>query len=64
MKQGTTVRLIQPIIQGEVKARRINKQTDELELLVEYKDGEAMTQRWFDADLLEAVKVEAVKEES
>lgn len=56
MKQGNTVRLIQPIIQGEVKARRINTQTDELELLVEYKDGEVLTQRWFDADLLELVQ--------
>jgi hypothetical protein len=56
MKQGITVRLIQPEIQGLVKARRINPQTDELELLVEFKDGAETTERWFDADKLEAVE--------
>jgi hypothetical protein len=56
MKQGTTVRLIQPELSGVVKERRINPQTDELELLVEFKDGEETTQRWLDADRLEAVE--------
>lgn len=56
MKQGTTVRLIQPKLSGVVKERRINPQTDELELLVEFVDGEETTQRWLDADLLEAVE--------
>jgi hypothetical protein len=56
MKAGTTVRLIQPVIEGQVKERRINPATDELELLVEFTDGEATTQRWFDADQLQAVE--------
>ena len=59
MKTGDTVRLIQPEIKGVVKARRIHPQTDELELLVEYADGEAPTQRWFDSHQLEAVEVKA-----
>lgn len=56
MKTGSTVRLIQPEIRGQVKERRINPQTDELELLVEWttEAGEAV-QRWFDADTLEEV---------
>lgn len=56
MRQGDTVRLIQPVIQGEVKARRINDLSDELELLVEWPgpDGEVV-QRWFPADQLEKV---------
>lgn len=54
MKAGTTVRLIQPEIKGQVKERRINPATDELELLVEWTDAEGqLVQRWFDADKLE-----------
>lgn len=54
MKAGTTVRLIQPEIKGQVKERRINHATDELELLVEWTDAEGqIVQRWFDADKLE-----------
>ncbi len=54
MKAGTTVRLIQPEIKGQVKERRINPTTDELELLVEWTDADGqIVQRWFDADHLE-----------
>ena len=55
MKTGTTVRVIQPEICGQVKERRINPETDELELLVEWaEDGEPVA-RWFDADKLQEV---------
>ena len=60
MKTGTTVRLIQPEIKGQVIERRINPATDELELLVEFEDGGAATKRWFDADLLQAVETAEV----
>lgn len=54
MKAGTPVRLIQPVIQGLVKERRINPATDELELLVEWTDAAGqLVQRWFEADQLE-----------
>lgn len=56
MKQGNTVRLIQPEIKGQIKARRINPQTDELEMLVEFQDGAETTERWFDANKLEIVE--------
>ena len=56
MKTGSTVRLIQPEIRGQVRERRINPQTDELELLVAWTDAAGETvQRWFDADRLEEV---------
>lgn len=55
MKAGSTVRVIQPEIRGQVKERRINPETDELELLVEWaEDGEPVA-RWFDADMLQEV---------
>ena len=55
MKAGTTVRLIQPVIQGQVMERRFNE-ADEVEVLVEYPgaDGEPV-QRWFLATELEEV---------
>jgi len=34
MKTGSTVRLIQPEIKGQIKERRLNPSTDELEALV------------------------------
>lgn len=56
MKAGTQVRLIQPVIEGEVKERRINPQTDEIELLVEWPDADGSTvQRWFADHQLEEV---------
>ena len=57
MKTGTPVRLIQPVIAGVVKERRINPSTDEIELLVEWTDDAGQPQqRWFEADQLEEVK--------
>lgn len=55
MKAGTTVRLIQPEIKGQVIERRFNA-ADEVEVLVEYPgaDGETV-QRWFTATQLEEV---------
>jgi hypothetical protein len=55
MKAGTTVRLIQPVIQGQVIERRFNA-ADEVEVLVDYPgaDGEPV-QRWFLATQLEEV---------
>lgn len=56
MKTGTTVRLIQPEIRGQVIERRISPD-DEVEVLVAYTDGEGQThQRWFPAAQLEAVQ--------
>lgn len=50
MKTGSTVRLIQPVIVGVVKARRLRPTDDEMEVLVEWKEGDNLVQRWFDAD--------------
>jgi len=56
MKTGTTVRLIQPVVQGVVKERRINP-ADELELLVEWPEADGQTvERWFAASQLEQVQ--------
>lgn len=58
MKTGTPVRLIQPVIAGVVKERRINPATDELELLVEWTESDGqVVQRWFTEDQLEQVTV-------
>ena len=58
MKTGTTVRLIQPVIQGVIKDRRLNPTTDELEALVQWTDvdGQAV-ERWFDLGQLEPVEL-------
>jgi len=57
MKTGQQVRLVQPVIQGEVKARRINEGTDEIEVLVEFKEsGGTVVTRWFDEAQVEEVK--------
>lgn len=53
IKTGATVRLIQPVIQGVVKSRRISPVTDELELLVEWVENGELVSRWLDADLVE-----------
>lgn len=56
MKTGAQVRVIQPVIEGVVKERRINSETDELELLVEWTEAGEQVKRWFDADQLEAAQ--------
>jgi hypothetical protein len=55
MKTGTTVRVVQPVIQGEVKERRINPETDELEMRVEWVEADAPVSSWFNAEQLEEV---------
>ncbi len=54
MKTGTTVRVVQPVIEGVVKNRRINP-ADELELLVEWAEDGQPVERWFAADQLQPV---------
>lgn len=54
MKTGTTVRLIQPVISGVVKERRINA-ADEIELLVVWEEDGQPVERWFSAAQLEPV---------
>lgn len=56
IKTGATVRLIPPEIRGQVVDRRINKATDELELLVQWTENDQPVQRWFDEDVLEEVQ--------
>lgn len=59
MKTGTTVRLIQPVIQGVVKERRITPD-DQIELLVEWTEpGGQTAERWFSEAQLEQVSQEA-----
>lgn len=54
MEVGEIVKLIQPVIQGEIKDTEYNKDTKTLKHLVEYigSDGETHT-RWFDENQLE-----------
>lgn len=59
MKTGTTVRVVQPVIEGEVKERRINPATDEMELLVAWTENDQPVQRWFAADQLQPVEQSA-----
>lgn len=59
MKAGTKVRVIQPVIAGEVMERRINPKTDELEARVEWEEGGEKVSRWFDVDALEVVEAPA-----
>lgn len=58
MKAGTTARLIQPVIEGVVKERRINPVTDELEVLFQWAENGEPVSRWLDADQLQAVQAE------
>ena len=56
MKTGTTVRVVQPPpIQGEVMARRINPQSDDVELLVQWQEADQAVQRWFTEEQLQEV---------
>ena len=57
MKAGTQVRLIQPVIEGQVKERRINPADDELEVLVAYTDADGQpAERWFRPEQLQEVQ--------
>lgn len=55
--EGQTVRLITPVIQGDVEDVQFSKANGELEYLVSFVDeeGEAQT-RWFPESKLEAVE--------
>ncbi len=56
MKTGTPVRLIQPVVQGVVKERRITR-ADDIELLVEWTEAGGQTvERWFAESQLEQVQ--------
>jgi hypothetical protein len=56
MKAGTTARLIQPEIKGQIKERRFTP-SDELEYLLEWTEADGNTvARWFAAAQLEEVK--------
>lgn len=55
IKPGTPARLIQPEVKGVVKDARWDPKRNTFELLLEFTEGDQVTQRWFDADLLEAV---------
>lgn len=55
IKTGATVRLIQPELRGQIVERRINADSDELELLVEWAEDGQPVRRWVDADQLEEV---------
>jgi hypothetical protein len=54
MKTGSTVRLIQPVIEGVVKERRIVG--DEIECLVAWEEDGQTVERWFAESQLEPVK--------
>ena len=54
---GQTAKLVQPVIQGEVKDTQFNKSAGELEHLIAWVDAEANEQeRWFLASTLEVVE--------
>lgn len=55
IKTGASVRLIQPELRGEVIERRINPQTDELEVLVEWQENGSPVRSWVDAEAVEEV---------
>lgn len=56
IKTGAAVRLIQPVLEGVVLDRRINKATDEIECLVQWTEAGERVQRWLDAKQLEEVQ--------
>lgn len=56
MKAGDTARLIQPVVQGQIKERRFNA-ADELEYRLEWTDPDGSTQqRWFAESQLQQVE--------
>lgn len=56
MKVGTTARLVQPVVQGEVVARRINS-ADQIEYQLQWTDAAGEVHlRWFDEAQLQEVE--------
>jgi hypothetical protein len=53
MKTGSTARLIQPEIKGQVLKRQVNN--DEVECLLEYEQGGETHRKWVPEALLEEV---------
>ena len=53
MKTGAKVRLIQPVIEGEIVERRVKPVTDELEAKVRWTENGEAVERWIDLDQLE-----------
>lgn len=59
MEEGQTVRMVQPVIQGQITDTRYNKDAKALEHLVDYPDAEGETQqRWFLESQLEVITPE------
>lgn len=55
MEIGNTVRLIQPVIEGEIKDTEYDKDAKQLRHLVEWTDADSNVQtRWFAEQQLEA----------
>jgi hypothetical protein len=55
MEEGQTVRLVQPVIQGQITDTRYNKDAKQLEHEVSYTDSNGQLQvRWFLESELEA----------
>lgn len=69
-KKGDTVRQIVPIIEGTVAGFQIDQETGARLILVEWQDGEGVTQRYFDENQLflvggtESATIKPVAEES
>lgn len=56
IKTGATARLIQPEVRGRIVERRINPDTDEIELQLQWTDAAGETHaRWFPESQLEEV---------
>lgn len=55
IKNGATVRLVQPVIEGQVQERRINQATDEVELRVEWQENGEPVSSWFTEAQLQEV---------
>lgn len=57
MKNGAVARLIQPEIRGQIIERRINPQTDNIELQLQWTDAAGEVHlRWFAESQLEEVQ--------
>ena len=56
MKKGTKVKLIQPVVEGEVVKVKYDEDTDSKEMCVEFMDKDNNVQAvWFDESQLEEV---------
>lgn len=59
MEIGKTVRLVQPVIEGEIVDTEYNKDSRKLQHLVQWTNNGELTTRWFTEDQLELVVVGA-----